>query len=80
MPLLDHFRPPLNQQRQWRAFHTGWAENLTADLNRRLPEGYFAEPTAMYGIEVDVATFAEPTESMSPTRSTRSRSSAVPHP
>lgn len=59
MALLDHFRPPLSQQRQWRAFHTGWAENLTADLNQRLPEGYFAEPTASYGIEVDVAAFAE---------------------
>lgn len=59
MPLLDHFRPPLSMQRQWRSFHTGWAENLTAFLNQRLPNGYFAEPTASYGIEVDVAAFSE---------------------
>lgn len=66
MPLLDHFRPPLSQQRQWRSFHTGWAENLTADLNRRLPKGYFAEPTATYGIEIDVATFSEAPTSREP--------------
>lgn len=76
MPLLDHFRPPLSQHRQWRAFHTGWAENLTADLNKRLPEGYFAEPTATYGIEVDVAAFTEPTANGS---SRVLREAAVPY-
>jgi hypothetical protein len=29
------------------------------DLNQRLPSGYFAEPNAQFGIEIDVATFSE---------------------
>jgi hypothetical protein len=59
MPLRDHFRPPLSTRRHWHAFHNAWATYLSADLNRRLPEGYFAEANVQFGIEIDVAAFEE---------------------
>src|SRR4051794_35993917 len=57
MPLLDHFRPPLEGRRNWHAFHHAWATFIAVDLNARLPAGYFAEPNAQFGIEIDVAAF-----------------------
>jgi hypothetical protein len=57
--LRDHFRPPLGTQRHWHSFHSAWATAIAAGLNQRLPEGYFAEPNAQFGIEIDVATFEE---------------------
>jgi hypothetical protein len=57
--LRDHFHPPLSERRHWHAFHNGWASTIAADLNRRLPEGYFAEPNVQFGIQIDVATFDE---------------------
>jgi Protein of unknown function (DUF4058) len=57
MPLLDHFRPPLEGRRSWHAFHNAWATTIAYDLNARLPEGYFAEPNVQFGIEIDVAAF-----------------------
>lgn len=59
MPLLDHFHPPLSDKRHWESFHAAWAGALTDDLNRRLPEGYFAEEQthAGTGVEIDVGTF-----------------------
>src|SRR5437016_5869229 len=59
MPLLDHFHPPLNLRRHWNAFHHAWATYISSDLNRLLPEGYFAEPNIQFGIEIDVAAFEE---------------------
>src|SRR5437762_14057746 len=59
MTLLDHFRPPLSARRHWHAFHNSWATYLSSDLNRRLPQGYFAEANVQFGIEIDVAAFAE---------------------
>lgn len=59
MPLLDHFHPPLSKRRHWHSFHNAWATYLSADINRRLPTGYFAEPNVQFGIEIDVATFEE---------------------
>jgi hypothetical protein len=59
MPLLDHFHPPLNLRRHWNAFHHAWATYISSDLNRMLPEGYFAEPNIHFGIEIDVAAFEE---------------------
>ena len=61
MPLRDHFHPPLSAGRHWHAFHNAWATFISSDLNRRLPEGYFAEPNVQFGIEIDVATFEEST-------------------
>jgi Protein of unknown function (DUF4058) len=59
MPLLDHFRPPLSTKRHWHSFHNAWSTYLADHLNQSLPEGYFAEPNAQFGIEDDVATFSE---------------------
>src|SRR4051794_21296279 len=59
MPLLDHFRPPLEGRRSWHAFHNAWASCIAFDLNARLPRGYFAEPHVQFGIEIDVAAFDE---------------------
>src|SRR5581483_6458120 len=59
MPLLDHFHGPLSEERSWEAFHAAWAGSLSDDLNRRLPEGYFAEEHthARAGVEIDLATW-----------------------
>ena len=57
--LLDHFHPPLKGRRHWTGFHSRWAGNIAVDLNRRLPDGWFAEPTVHWGIEVDVAAFED---------------------
>jgi hypothetical protein len=59
MPLRDHFHPPLSDERHWESFHAAWAGSLADDLNRRLPEGYFAEELthAGTGVEIDMATF-----------------------
>src|SRR2546423_13564027 len=59
MALRDHFRPPLSVRRHWHAFHNAWATYISSDLNRLLPEGYFAEANVQFGIEIDVATFEE---------------------
>jgi hypothetical protein len=65
MPLLDHFHPPLSQQRHWESFHSRWAAALADALNSGLlPEGYFAEMQVTLGagrVEVDVPTLKEPT-------------------
>jgi hypothetical protein len=68
MPLLDHFHPPLSERRKWHSFHHAWAAVIAFDLNRRLPAGYFADPSAQYGIEIDVAAFEEETISGPPPR------------
>lgn len=52
--LRDHFHPPLKDERDWHGFHHAWAVEIAADLNRSLPERYFAEPSIQYNIEVDV--------------------------
>jgi hypothetical protein len=60
LPLLDHFRPPLSEERHWEGFHSKWANALVDALNETLlPEGYFAEPHVHLGarVEIDAATF-----------------------
>ena len=57
MPLLDHFRPPLSERRNWQSFLSMWATGISSALNAQLPIGYFAEPNVLYGIEIDVAAF-----------------------
>ncbi|MEH1816378.1 MAG: DUF4058 family protein [Nostoc sp.] len=59
MALLDHFRPPLSIRRHWHSFHNAWSTYLSDSLNQSLPEGYFAEPNAQFGIEIDVAASSE---------------------
>jgi hypothetical protein len=59
MPLRDHFRPPLDDMRHWEGLHGGWPMMIVANLRRRLPRRYFAEPRVHSGAsaEIDVATF-----------------------
>ena len=57
--LRDHFHPPLSRRRPWHATHHAWATAIAADLNERLPAGWFAAPNVQFGIEIDVATFEE---------------------
>src|SRR5271168_2404584 len=59
MPLRDHFRPPLDDQRHWEGFHATWPVMIVALLRRKLPRRYFAEPRVHSGssAEIDVATF-----------------------
>src|SRR5690348_14655378 len=59
MPLLDHFRSDLSRRRPWHSFHHAWATYIAADLNRRLPTGYFADPSAQFGIEIDVGAYED---------------------
>ena len=59
MNLQDHFSPPLSMRRHWHAFHNAWATYIASDLNRCLPEGYFAEPNVQFVVEIGVAAFDE---------------------
>jgi hypothetical protein len=57
MPLLDHFRPPLSEETPWESFHSFWAVEIAALLNRVLPRRYRAEVQTHLGtqVEADVA-------------------------
>jgi hypothetical protein len=59
MPLRDHFRAPLDDERHWEGFHTTWPVMMVASLCRKLPRGFFAEPRSHLGwsAEIDVMTF-----------------------
>ena len=65
MPLLDHFHAPLAGVRHWESFHAQWAACIASALNNDLPPDYFAEAQVHAGpcIEIDVATWNEPTTS-----------------
>src|SRR5579883_3232768 len=65
VPLLDHFHGSLSEQRHWQSFLAAWCCYLADDLNRLLPERYFAEeyPHAGVVIEMDVSTFEKSTRS-----------------
>jgi hypothetical protein len=69
MLLLDHFRPPLSQQRHWDSFHGAWAEAIAINLNQSLlPEQFVAEARVKLGgqVEIDVGTFAQNGAAASP--------------
>ncbi|HEX4607472.1 MAG TPA: DUF4058 family protein [Urbifossiella sp.] len=56
MPLFDHFHGPL-ANRPWTSVHAQWAGAIAADLNRRLPRRFVADPLVKLGsaVEADVA-------------------------
>ena len=54
MLLRDLFHPPLSERRHWTSLHSMWAANIATDLNRRIPQGYFAEPTVAFNLEIDL--------------------------
>ena len=68
MPLLDHFQPPLKPGRHWESFHSVWCTTIMAELNRRLPDRYFAEAETQVGgrIEVDVPAWEEEKRAAAP--------------
>lgn len=68
MPLLDHFHPPLSNERRWESFHSSWATRLADALTERwLPPNYIAEEHAHLGpsVEIDVGAFERETTTTS---------------
>jgi hypothetical protein len=61
MPLLDHFRSPLDDMRHWEGFHATWPVMIVALLRHKLPKRYFAEPRVHPAstAEIDVATLED---------------------
>lgn len=61
MPLLDHFRPPLDDRRSWQEFHGQWPAMIVLHLADRLPPGYEAGPTVQLGVnfEIDIGAFEQ---------------------
>lgn len=59
MPLLDHFRSPLDDEFHWEAMHATWPVMIVASLRGKLPSGFFAEPSVHPGqsAEIDVVTY-----------------------
>jgi hypothetical protein len=62
MPLLDHFRPPIQGTHPWESFHSNWASRIADRLNDRwLSEEFLAEEfTSTERMEVDIATYHHP--------------------
>ena len=65
MPLLDHFRPPVEEEMPWDEFHPGWATRIADQLTELLPPDFRARESvkAAGGYEIDVATFRRPDHS-----------------
>jgi Protein of unknown function (DUF4058) len=61
MPMRDHFRPPLADQRSWDGFHGQWPAMIVLSLNPKLPKRYVAEPQIHLGssFEIDVASYED---------------------
>lgn len=61
MPLRDHFRPPLHDQRSWEELLGAWPSSIAFRLNQILPPEYYSGVKVRMGtvIEVDVATFEQ---------------------
>ena len=57
IPLLDYFRPPLSDRRNWPAFLNMWATSISAGQNVTLPEGYFAEQAVQFPDRFQVKTY-----------------------
>jgi hypothetical protein len=57
MPLLDHFRSPVNDKHLWDAVHGGWPGETVRTLFDLLPAGFVAEPKVYHPapFEVDVS-------------------------
>jgi hypothetical protein len=63
MPLLDHFRPPVEDMYPWESFHANWAIRIGDALTDILPPGFVVAEQTHAGnhLEIDVATFEEST-------------------
>ena len=64
MPLLDHFRPPIGDERGWNSFHSNWATRIADQISDLLPEDFLVEENAKGsgGGEIDVATLRPSSE------------------
>jgi hypothetical protein len=58
MPLRDHFRPPLDQQRSWEGFHGGWPMVIVQSFQARLPPNFVADPRVHLGAAFDTVWIA----------------------
>jgi hypothetical protein len=77
MALLDHFHPPLSEERHWEGFHSKWANVLVDALNETLlPSGYFAEPHVPMGARVEIGASTFESDS-APDRPARNGATAV---
>jgi hypothetical protein len=52
VPLLDHFHPPVDPRAVWQSFHTRWAVSIADQLDRALPDRFFARVEANLGPNV----------------------------
>jgi hypothetical protein len=60
MPLIDHFHPPISNERRWESFHSRWATRIADALTERwLPSNYIAEEHVHLGpsVEIGIGTF-----------------------
>lgn len=59
MPLLDHFRPPLDLESSWEELHSTWPITMVAALAKKLSRRYAVRPRVHLGtvIEIDVGAF-----------------------
>jgi hypothetical protein len=64
MPLLDHFRPPVNQDIQWNTFHSAWATFMANALNDAVPSEFRVREYLKLGggVEIDVAALRHPSQ------------------
>ena len=78
MPLLNHFAPPLSEERPWTAFHSRWANAISDHLNEVLPRGFYAGPEVRWRHEGDSVVVAMP--DASPAAAGGGVSTAMPPP
>lgn len=52
MPLLDHFRAPLDPRVGWESFHHRWANAIADHLDQLLPTTFFARVEVHLGADV----------------------------
>lgn len=57
MPLLDHFRPPVNRDIQWNTFHALWAGTIADRLTQSVPDEFVVREYFKLGggLEIDIA-------------------------
>jgi hypothetical protein len=85
MPLLDHFRPPTDDEAPWEAIGSLWVSNVVRSLNRLLPKDEFrafANVHLGHMIEADVAEFQQDGDAngSAPSETGGSRTAVLPAP
>jgi hypothetical protein len=59
MPLLDHFRPPVDELIRRGSFHASWATRIADQLTPLVPTDFTVEESSHHagGLEIDVASY-----------------------